>query len=311
MPSPLKPFDPGGYQHYNLSLTKLSMCESPLNQISEPPGYRDMGKGVEYCQGARIATPCGMQGSRLPTNVTYNTDVTDTLLHEQSGDTASDGLWDAATTSWGGDSFYLLDDFNYTLVLIPSEEYVNILSASTLWTHTILHASLNLYGGRAHFTKKEILYQFLGEAGLDEGVLVRMIRENVRGMPKGVTEKSVRAYWRDIGPDSTKLLSSITKLRQVERDYDIPIKDLLPNQSITIDQFFSQISMVKNSSGRAETIPALNGDTKVLIAVDTKSGSVRQYTRKSFKNPENLLENIIDDYGTLLEIWADDSFCHD
>ena len=308
MPSPLKPFDPGGYQHYNLSLTKLSMCESPLNQISEPPGYRDMGKGVEYCQGARIATPCGMQGSRLPTNVTYNTDVTDTLLHEQSGDTASDGLWDAATTSWGGDSFYLLDDFNYTLVLIPSEEYVNILSASTLWTHTILHASLNLYGGRAHFTKKEILYQFLGEAGLDEGVLVRMIRENVRGMPKGVTEKSVRAYWRDIGPDSTKLLSSITKLRQVERDYDIPIKDLLPNQSITIDQFFSQISMVKNSSGRAETIPALNGDTKVLIAVDTKSGSVRQYTRKRFKNPENLLENIIDDYGTLLEIWTDDSF---
>jgi len=123
-----------------------------------------------------------------------------------------------------------------------------------------------------------------------------------------VTEESVRAYWREIGPDSTKLLSSITKLRQVERDYDIQIKDLLPNQSITIDQFFSQISMVKNSSGRAETIPALNGDTKVLIAVDTKSGSVRQYTRKTFKQPEKLLENIIDDYGTLLEIWADDSF---
>ena len=206
------------------------------------------------------------------------------------------------------DCFYLLDDFNYPLVIIPSVNYVNMLSEHTLWTHTIMHASLNLYGGRVHFTKKKILLQFFGEAGLDEGVLIRLIRANAKGLPLGVTEKSVKEYWRNIGPDSTKLLASITKLRQVERDYDIPMKDLLPNQSITIDQFHSQISMVKNTSGRAEVIPALNGDTKVLICVDTKSGSVRQYTRKTFSHPELLLENIIDDYGTLIEIWADDSF---
>ena len=186
-------------------------------------------------------------------------------------------------------------------------EYEEILESQVRWTHSILGASLNLYSGRAPFTKKEITFQFLGEAGLDEDVLIRLIRSKAAGLPAGITEESVRKYWRDIGPDSTKLMSSISRQHTIQRDYDIPFNELLPNQSVTIDIFEAQFSKV-NKSGRSETVPALNGDLKVLLSVDTKSGAVRISTLKSIKNPELILKRTIDDYGVLRELWADKSF---
>ena len=171
-------------------------------------------------------------------------------------------------------------------------------------------ASLNLYSSRVHFTKQQMLYQFLGESGLDEEVLIQLIRNKTPGLPDGVTEESVRKYWRNIGPDITKLTSSITKQRVIERDYKYKIEDLLPNQSITLDVFEGKFSKNKGTKkARAVTVPALNGDLIVIIAVCNKSGSVRYFTIKSLKDPEYIIEKIIQSYGgTLLELYADKVF---
>ena len=225
-------------------------------------------------------------------------------------------------TYTGGEDFQFMDHIAYPTHFLQLDAYGDLMCNGVLWTQTVLSksldlysqrsvifgATLNMYASRAPFSKLEILYQFLGQSGIDENVLIRLIRENARGLPEGITEKSVRKYWRNIGHDSSHLLSSISRQHQIERDYDIPIETLLPNQSITIDCFDAQFSKVKNSAGRLETVQALNGHLKVLLSVDTKSGSVRLYTCKSIKDPQFILERVVDDYGSLLEVWADKSF---
>ena len=152
--------------------------------------------------------------------------------------------------------FHLLDDANYPILLTKSEDYYDLLADAVLYTQSIMHASLDLYGHRVKFDRKQILYQFLGEAGIDDKILIRLIRSNAKGLPPGVNEESVRRYWNKIGPDSTKLLASSRRQysNHIERDYDISIDDLLPNQSITIDVFDAAFSKSKNSAGRLETI---------------------------------------------------------
>ena len=62
-----------------------------------------------------------------------------------------------------------------------------------LWTQTVLcksldlysqrsvifGATLNKYASRAPFSKLDILYQFLGQSGIDENMLICLIRENL------------------------------------------------------------------------------------------------------------------------------------
>ena len=61
--------------------------------------------------------------------------------------------------------FHLLDDANYPILFTKSEDYYDLLADAVLYTQSIMHASLDLYGHRVKFDRKQILYQFLGEAG--------------------------------------------------------------------------------------------------------------------------------------------------
>jgi len=139
---------------------------------------------------------------------------------------------------------------SYPILFIHEEDYSSIIAPAIIWTHSIYAASLNLYASRVPFTQKEVLYQFMGNSGMNEEVLLHFLRNNVHGLPPGVTEKSIRKYWRDIGPDEASDMASITKQRTIARDYDIPREKLLPNQSITIDCFEAKFSKFKSSSTR-------------------------------------------------------------
>ena len=204
----------------------------------------------------------------------------------------------------------ITSEYSYPVVLVSDEDYSSMIAPAIQWTHALFAASLNMYASRVPFTQKELLYQFLGNAGMNQEVLLHFLRHNVHGLPPGVTEKSIRKYWRNVGPDDPSRLASITKQRFILRDYDIPRSELKPNQCISIDGFEAKFSKLKSTTtGRMETIPALNGDMKVILAICYVTGSVRLFTAKDMKKPEILVARIIRDYaGSMIEFFADAAF---
>ena len=66
----------------------LTLRKSLLNQIAEPSGYRDMGRGVEYCalDGPGSLTPWGIQGSRPHSNLLYKNICSNLPSTTQSAD---------------------------------------------------------------------------------------------------------------------------------------------------------------------------------------------------------------------------------